>query len=202
MEQRDEEMGRREENRGPERASESEEIDRTLEQIMDNQKQEKKKRPGKKKWILAAGILGLGILGIKMVSTGGSQTPVVAVIPLEKQDIQEKLSISGPVSGTDSVDVVSNIHAEILQMNVKEGDKVIKGQVLAVLDRTELEREVNIARNAYEQAIRKPRIRKRRLDMRRRCRIFKKQVRIMTETASCLQPETFHRQIWSRAQMP
>ena len=37
-----------------------------------------------------------------------------------KQDIQEKLSISGPVSGTDSVDVVSNIHAEILQMNVKE----------------------------------------------------------------------------------
>ena len=145
MEQRDEEMGRREENRGPERASESEEIDRTLEQIMDNQKQEKKKRPGKKKWILAAGILGLGILGIKMVSTGGSQTPVVAVIPLEKQDIQEKLSISGPVSGTDSVDVVSNIHAEILQMNVKEGDKVIKGQVLAVLDRTELEREVNIA---------------------------------------------------------
>ena len=153
MEQRDEEMGRREENRGPERASESEEIDRTLEQIMDNQKQEKKKRPGKKKWILAAGILGLGILGIKMVSTGGSQTPVVAVIPLEKQDIQEKLSISGPVSGTDSVDVVSNIHAEILQMNVKEGDKVIKGQVLAVLDRTELEREVNIARNAYEQAV-------------------------------------------------
>ena len=184
-------MGRREENRGPERASESEEIDRTLEQIMDNQKQEKKKRPGKKKWILAAGILGLGILGIKMVTTGGSQTPVVAVIPLEKQDIQEKLSISGPVSGTDSVDVVSNIHAEILQMNVKEGDKVIKGQALAVLDRTELEREV-----------RKPRIRKRRLDMRRRCRIFKKQVRIMTETASCLQPETFHRQIWSRAQMP
>ena len=143
MEQRDEEMGRREENRGPERASESEEIDRTLEQIMDNQKQEKKKRPGKKKWILAAGILGLGILGIKMV----------AVSPLEKQDIQEKLSISGPVSGTDSVDVVSNIHAEILQMNVKEGDKVIKGQVLAVLDRTELEREVNIARNAYEQAV-------------------------------------------------
>ena len=153
MEQRDEEMGRREENRGPERASESEEIDRTLEQIMDNQKQEKKKRPGKKKWILAAGILGLGILGIKMVTTGGSQTPVVAVIPLEKQDIQEKLSISGPVSGTDSVDVVSNIHAEILQMNVKEGDKVIKGQALAVLDRTELEREVNIARNAYEQAV-------------------------------------------------
>ena len=48
MEQRDEEMGRREENRGPERASESEEIDRTLEQIMDNQKQEKRNGPERK----------------------------------------------------------------------------------------------------------------------------------------------------------
>ena len=129
MEQRDEEMGRREENRGTERASESEEIDRTLEQIMANQKREKKKRPGKKKWILAVGILSLGMFGVKMIFSGGSQVPVVTAIPLERQDIQEKLSISGPVSGTDSVDVVSNIHAEILQMNVKEGDKVTKGQV-------------------------------------------------------------------------
>lgn len=47
--------GRREENRGPERASESEEIDRTLEQIMDNQKQEKKKQARKEKWILGSG---------------------------------------------------------------------------------------------------------------------------------------------------
>ena len=38
-------------------------------------------------------------------------------------------------------------------MNVKEGDQVTKGQVLAVLDSTDLEREVNIARNAYEQAV-------------------------------------------------
>lgn len=152
MEQRDEEMGRREENRGPERASESEEIDRTLEQIMDNQKQEKKKRPGKKN---GSWQRGFSVWGFRYKNGFHGRQPdsVVAVIPLEKQDIQEKLSISGPVSGTDSVDVVSNIHAEILQMNVKEGDKVIKGQVLAVLDRTELEREVNIARNAYEQAV-------------------------------------------------
>ena len=153
MEKRDEDMGRQEENRAPERTYESEEIDRTLEWMMAHQEQGKKKRPGKKKWIIAACLLILGIFGVKMAFSGGSQVPVVTVIPLKKQDIQEKLSISGPVSGTDSVDVVSNIHAEILQMNVKEGDKVTKGQVLAVLDRTELEREVNIARNAYEQAV-------------------------------------------------
>ena len=60
----------------------------------------------------------------------------VAVMPLAKQDVQEKLTVSGPVSGTDSVDVVSNIHAEITAMNVKEGDTVTKGQVLAVVDST------------------------------------------------------------------
>lgn len=77
----------------------------------------------------------------------------VAVMSLEKQDIQEKLSVSGPVSGTDSVDVVSNIHAEITAMNVKEGDTVTKGEVLAVVDSTDLEREVQIAQNAYDLAV-------------------------------------------------
>ena len=50
----------------------------------------------------------------------------VAVMPFAKQDVQEKLTVSGPVTGTDSVDVVSNIHAEITAMNVKEGDTVTK----------------------------------------------------------------------------
>ena len=77
----------------------------------------------------------------------------VAVMPLAKQDVQEKLTVSGPVSGTDSVDVVSNIHAEITAMNVKEGDTVTKGQVLAVVDSTDLEREVQIAQNAYDLAV-------------------------------------------------
>lgn len=78
---------------------------------------------------------------------------MVDVLPLSKQSIQEKLSLSGPVSGTDSVDVVSNIHAEITAMNVKEGDQVHKDQVLAVLDSTDLEREVRIAQNAYDLAV-------------------------------------------------
>ena len=59
----------------------------------------------------------------------------VNVMSLTRQPIKEKLSVSGPVSGTDSVDVVSNIHAEIITMNVKEGDKVTKDQILAVLDK-------------------------------------------------------------------
>ena len=42
---------------------------------------------------------------------------------------------------------------EITAMNVKEGDTVTKGQVLAVVDSTDLEREVQIAQNAYDLAV-------------------------------------------------
>lgn len=92
-------------------------------------------------------------LGLKASGGNKDMGIPVTVIPLSKQSIQEKLSLNGPVTGTDSVDVVSNLHAEIKEMHVKEGDQVEKGQILAVLDRTDLERAVQIAQNAYDLAV-------------------------------------------------
>lgn len=128
----------------------------------------------------------------------------VAVMPLAKQDVQEKLTVSGPVSGTDSVDVVSNIHAEITAMNVKEGDTVTKGQVLAVVDSTDLEREVQIAQNAYDLAVanKQERIRKQLLDTKRQSRISRRPAWITAGTASSLPPATFPRWNWKPAPMP
>lgn len=71
---------------------------------------------------------------------------------LTKGEVQEVLSISGPVSGTDSAEVVSRLHAEIREILVKEGDQVKAGQVLARLDAAEVQQEVDIAQNAYELA--------------------------------------------------
>lgn len=95
----------------------------------------------------------IAFLGSKL--TGGKKEMglPVTVLPLTKQSIQEKLTLNGPVSGTDSVDVVSNIHAEITEIHIKEGDQVQKDQILAVLDSTDLEREVQIAQNAYDLAV-------------------------------------------------
>lgn len=107
----------------------------------------------RKKAVLAGAAVLLALFFIGSRNGNKSALPRVAVAPLTKQDIRETLSISGPVSGTDSVDVVSGIHAEILSMNVKEGDKVTKGQVLAVLDSTDLERELQIAENAWRSAV-------------------------------------------------
>ena len=147
-------------------------IDRQIQAIMEGQGtgDEKKRRPSaagripffrswktysRRKKIAAAAVLLLFIFFIlSRCGKGGSDMgTAVSVIQLKKQPIQEKLAVSGPVSGTDSVDVVSNIHAEITALNVKEGDKVSKGQILAVLDSTDLEREVAIAKNAYDQAV-------------------------------------------------
>ncbi len=144
------------------------EFDERLEELMkpgQPEKKRKKWRPGlrcikglktmsrKKKWMLA----GTGALAVFLLASafGGREeaVPQAAVVPLEIRDIQEVLSLSGPISGTDSVDVVSNIHAEILSIDVKEGDKVKKGQLLAVLDSQDLEREVEIAKNAYDTAV-------------------------------------------------
>ena len=112
-----------------------------------------KRMSRRNKILAAAGILAVFVLAGRAAAGGEKAGVLVTVTPLAKKDIQEKLSLTGPVSGTDSVDVVSNIHAEITEMHVKEGDAVTKNQVLAVLDSTDLAREVEIARNTYELAV-------------------------------------------------
>lgn len=147
-----------------EKVNEEEKIDRQIQEIMSgseegDSKKEKPKRTArlkrwsrKRKLLAGAAVAAVLFLLSRCVSGGSPSGFSASVMALEKKPIQEKLSVSGPVEGTDSVDVVSNIHAEIISMNVKEGDQVIKGQILATLDQTDLQREVEIARNAYELA--------------------------------------------------
>ncbi len=119
----------------------------------------KKKKKEKKPWsrrrkivtgaaVIAAFLVVRGIFG-----GGGEMAPLVSTQALERGSVQNRLSVSGPVSGTDSVDVVSNLHAEVTELLVKEGDKVEKDQLLAVIDSEDLQREVEIARNSYDLAV-------------------------------------------------
>lgn len=178
------EIGKKAEDLGKDRVmeghSESEDIDRRVEELMTPEEEgegKKKKKKGNKdekrktgkgfhplrrfkgysrtrKIVTLLVLLAVAFFAVSRMSGKEKDMGIpVAVMPLAKQDVQEKLTVSGPVSGTDSVDVVSNIHAEITAMNVKEGDTVSKGQVLAVVDSTDLEREVQIAQNAYDLAV-------------------------------------------------
>ncbi|HIT64669.1 MAG TPA: efflux RND transporter periplasmic adaptor subunit [Candidatus Ventrimonas merdavium] len=113
------------------------------------------KKWSKKRKVLTAAI-GAAVVFAAVSKLFGGSGP--AGIPVETQtlakgDVQEVLSISGPVSGTDSAEVVSRLHAEIQEILVKEGDRVEAGQVLARLDPTDVEKEVEIAQNAYDLAV-------------------------------------------------
>ena len=88
----------------------------------------------KRKVITAAALILIVAAGFKVFGGEKEKTVMVSTSALIKGTIQEELTISGPVSGTDSVDVVSNLHAEVTDIRVKEGDRVEEGQVLAVID--------------------------------------------------------------------
>lgn len=107
----------------------------------------------RRKIITGAAAAALVFVLLKGLFGGGEQGLFVTTAPLARGSVEERLSISGPVLAADSAEVVSRLHAEILEILVKEGDIVEKGQVLARLDDTDVQKEVDIARNAYELAL-------------------------------------------------
>lgn len=107
----------------------------------------------KRKVITAAALLLIVAAGFKVFGGEKEKTVMVSTSALIKGTIQEELTISGPVSGTDSVDVVSNLHAEVVDIKVKEGDHVEAGQLLAVIDDSDVRKEMDMAQNAYDLAV-------------------------------------------------
>lgn len=133
-----------------------EDVDKELELLMNTAGEKpKKKKAGKKRRRILIGAAVLFVLGFAAMNAlgGKAQPSIVPTVNPVKKDIKNKLSISGPVSGTDSVDVVSNLHAEVLEIPVKEGDRVEEDQVLAILDESNIKKEVEIAKNDYDLAV-------------------------------------------------
>lgn len=144
-----------------------EEMAQELEAFLNQPQEPKKKRrsplsavknirnwsPKKKKRGAAVLAVAAAVLVFRAVAGGKNSAPAVASMPLGRGEVVSTLSLTGPISGTDSADVVSNLHAEVLEIRVKEGDRVEEGQVLAVLDRTDAQKEVDIAQNSYELAV-------------------------------------------------
>ena len=133
-----------------------EDVDKELELLMNTAGEKpKKKKAGKKRRRILIGAAVLLVLGFAAMNAlgGKAQPSIVPTVNPVKKDIKSKLSISGPVSGTDSVDVVSNLHAEVLEIPVKEGDRVEEDQVLAILDESNIKKEVEIAKNDYDLAV-------------------------------------------------
>ena len=131
-------------------------VDIQMEELMREEPASAKKKTrrfSRRKKLCIGGAAALVLfLAARGLGGGGSAAVSVPVVPLQVGTITEELTVSGPVSGTDSVDVVSGIHAEVSEILVKEGDRVEAGQLLAVINSEDLQKEVDIAQNACDLA--------------------------------------------------
>ena len=110
-------------------------------------------KKGAKKFIIATAIIAVAVGGFVFLKPKQQKATIVNTTPLTKGTIEQELTISGPVSGTDSVDVVSNLHSEVTDIQVKEGDRVEQGQLLAVIDDSDVRKELDMAQNTYDLAV-------------------------------------------------
>ncbi len=103
----------------------------------------------KKKIIIgaAAVVIILGGLKIATGKSGGNDLGMpVSTALTEKQDLEEILKLRAVLEGTESTEVVSRLHYEVKELYVKEGDHVAAGQLLAVLDTSDISQELSLKR--------------------------------------------------------
>lgn len=88
----------------------------------------------------------------------GVETALVAepnqvnVSVLEKRDFKHELISNGKVNAANSVDLYFETNDLIKKINVKNGDFVKKGEVIAVLDRFKLRNRMKQAKDEHERA--------------------------------------------------
>jgi len=124
----------------------------------ENRKQVK---PSKKKMFISIGLVVviLSALGAFLSTRTTEQNLSVNVGSVEIMDIEETVSIRGTIEGSESAAVSSALNYRITAVNVQEGDRVSKDQVLAVLDVKDIQDQYNKAalalresQRAYESA--------------------------------------------------
>ncbi|MEW6171609.1 MAG: efflux RND transporter periplasmic adaptor subunit [Bacillota bacterium] len=91
-------------------------------------------------WLILAGI----ILTVAVVAAGAVRSFSKASIEVktavaEERTFEDKVLVSGKVDATHKVDVVAPFAAKLLTLKVKEGDRVVSGQLLAEMDASDAE---------------------------------------------------------------
>lgn len=120
----------------------------------------------KKKGIILGSILFVVLVGVIVIVTTvrakdniENSEEVVETVPLEKQNLEKSISVTGTIT-SNSQKVISSeaIDTKVVEVKVAVGDKVKKGDVLARLDRTNLEIKLKAAQTALEVAKKKSQI--------------------------------------------
>lgn len=79
-------------------------------------------------------LLAVVLIGKKQGWLGGSAATKVAVEEVAKRNIVEKVSASGKIQSESEVIISPDVSGEIMELPVKEGDRVQAGQLLVKID--------------------------------------------------------------------
>ena len=102
-------------------------------------------KPNKKKIIILFVLLILAIAGLKFF--GLKKQPTLQFAEVKRQDIRSTVSSSGNLTGRSTANLKFKSSGKLSYINVKAGDIVTKGKVIAGLDTQELSIELQQAYN-------------------------------------------------------
>jgi HlyD family secretion protein len=108
------------------------------------------------KWWKAV-IAGVLFLGAAAITAGGLKerpppTVEVQVAKARKGTITRTITGAGKVQAATTVKISSNLSGDLIELAVKDGDRVAKGQVLGKIDRRRFEAALNQARASQNAA--------------------------------------------------
>ncbi len=97
-----------------------------------------------------------GIVHHKISASAAIAEPVEETAMVEKMDLQKSITLNGTIISSESKSLSSTISdAEVKAVNVKVGDTVKKGDVIAVLSTEKLEKQLELAKAALDNTVEK-----------------------------------------------
>ena len=85
-------------------------------------------------WIIVAGVLVLGAGAAFVVRSRNAATPVLTA-RVATQDIVSKVTANGKIQAENKVEMSALVQGQVVNLAVREGDKVKKGDLLLQIDR-------------------------------------------------------------------
>jgi HlyD family secretion protein len=108
------------------------------------------KKPRRKRWIILAALLASVAGAAAFPVLRGKRPQRVRLAPVERvPELRQVVNGSGEIRTEDSIDIQAEIAGVIIEIPVREGDRVQKGQVLLRIDPFQTQADVESARSQF-----------------------------------------------------
>lgn len=92
---------------------------------------------GVKIGVAVAALAVVGLIVVNVVQSKSKKAPVVTVQKVERTDLRSLVTATGKIEAQKKVDLSANVMGQIVNLAVREGDRVAKGDFLLQIDQTQ-----------------------------------------------------------------